>query len=256
PQQWSGVTSELHPNGDWIKDGLNLPSTIIGWSAFQMSSSNVRLDLSHTAGDGASPYCGSLSGGDWVGVRFPSLTVIPYTMGLVSSSALQPVVNDWGVINGGLCGSLNTGPFSAKYEAGTVSFQSISAYAAPGSGDFDATYHGIDIYVPWLDTHITGDGKLVSGGGKQASITFPTNTAPVTKTYGNISFTAKNLVFTQVQGLGWAVQTSTTYTFNAEGKKFATIPLTPFTFGMDGRAYLGNGGSSTDIPLSGSSTLG
>lgn len=256
PQQWSGVAAELHANGDWMKDGLNLPSTIIGWSAFQMLSSNVRLDLSHTAGDGASPYCGSLSGADWVGVRFPSLTVIPYTMGLVSSSALQPVVNDWGVINGGLCGSLSTGPFSATLDAGKVSFQSITAYAAPGQGDFKATYHGIDIYVPWLDTHITGDGSLTSGGGKQASIVFPTNTTPVTKTYGNISFTAKNLEFTQVQGLGWAVQTSTTYTFSAEGRKFATIPLTPFTFGMDGRAYLGNGNSSTDVPLSGASTLG
>lgn len=256
PQQWTGVTAELHPNGDWMKDGLNLPSTIIGWSAFQMSSNNVRLDLSHTAGDGASVYCGSLSGADWVGVRFPSLTVIPYTMGLVTSSALQPVVTDWGVISGGLCGSLSTGPFSAALDAGKVSFQSISAYAAPGAGDFNANYKGIDIYVPWLDTHITGDGKLVSGGGQHASITFPTNTAPVAKTYGNISFTAKNLVFTQVQGLGWAVQTSTNYTFSAEGKKFASVALTPFTFGMDGRAYLGNGGSSTDIPLSGSSTLG
>jgi hypothetical protein len=259
PPQWSGVTSELHSNGDWIKDGLTLPSTIIGWSAFQMSSNNVRLDLSHTAGDGASAYCGNLSGGDWVGVRFPSLTIVPYTMGLVSSSAFQLVVNDWGVVNGGLCGGLDTtqqGPFTAKLEAGTVTFQSIKAYAAPVSGDFKAFYKGVDIYVPWLDTHITGDGQLNSGGGQQSAITFPTNSAPVTKTYGNISFTAKNLQFTKVDGLGWAVQTSTTYTFNAEGKKLAAIPLTPFTFGMDGRAYLGNGGSSIDVPLQGASTLG
>lgn len=259
PPQWSGVTSELHSNGDWIKDGLNLPTTMIGWSAFQMSSSNVRLDLSHHAGDGASPYCGTGSGEDWVGVRFPSLTIIPYTMGLVSSSALQPVVNDWGVVNGGLCGSLSTGSngaFTARLDAGTVTFQSIDAYVAPGQGDFRATYKGIDIYVPWLDTHITGDGHLSSGGGKQASILFPTPASSVTKTYGNISFTAKNLEFTQVEGLGWAVQTSTAYTFSAEGKTFASIPLTPFTFGMDGRAYLGNGGSSTDVPLGGASTLG
>jgi len=32
-------------------------------------------------------------------------------------------------------------------------------------------------------------------------------------------------VFTQVQGHGWAVQTSTTYTFNAEGKAFTTIEM-------------------------------
>ena len=71
-----------------------------------MQSSAVRLDLSHHDGDAAGPLCGALSGGDWVGVRFPSLTVTPYTMGLVSTSALQPVVTDWGVIGSGLCGSL------------------------------------------------------------------------------------------------------------------------------------------------------
>ncbi|MGA2888564.1 MAG: IPT/TIG domain-containing protein [Terracidiphilus sp.] len=255
PQTWSGLTSELHANGDWIKNGLTLPSTMIGWSAFQMQSNNVRIDLSHNDGDAADPLCGGLSGGDWVGVRFPALTITPYTMGLVQSSALQPVVTDWGVVAGGLCGSLTTGPFHATYEDGTVGFQSLSATAAPGQGDFTATYHGMDIYVPWLDTHITGDGQLQSGGGNQATITFPSGAPSVTKTYGNIAFTAKNLQFTQVEGLGWAVKTSTTYTFNAKGKTFTAIPLTPFYFGMNGHAYLANGASSVDVPLGGSSTL-
>jgi hypothetical protein len=256
PQTWNGLTSELHANGDWMKDGLTLPSTIIGWSAFQMQSNNVRIDLSHNGGDAAGPLCGGLSGSDWVGVRFPTLTVVPYTMGLVSASALSPTVTDWGVIGGGLCGSLTTGQFHSNYEDGTVDFQKLVATAAPGQGDLTATYYGMDIYVPWLDTHIQGDAHLQSGGGQQASITFPTTTAPVTKTYGNVSFTAKNLVFTQVQGHGWAVQTSTTYTFNAEGKGFTTIPLTPFIFGMDGRAYLANNASSIDVPLGGSAKLG
>ena len=256
PQSWDGVTSELHANGDWVKEGLTLPSTIIGWSAFQMQSNNVRIDLSHHDGDAAGALCGGLSGGDWVGVRFPTLTLVPYTMGLVSASALEPTVNDWGVIGGGLCGSLTTGQFHSNYEDGTVDFQKLVATAAPGQGDLTATYYGMDIYVPWLDTHIKGDAHLQSGGGQQASITFPTITAPVTKTYGNVSFTAKNLVFTQVQGHGWAVQTSTTYTFNAEGKAFTTIPLTPFIFGMDGRAYLANSASSIDVPLGGSAKLG
>ena len=256
PQTWNGLTSELHANGDWMKDGLTLPSTIIGWSAFQMQSNNVRIDLSHHDGDAAGALCGGLSGGDWVGVRFPTLTVVPYTMGLVAASALQPTVTDWGVIGGGLCGSLTTGQFHSNYEDGTVDFQKLVATAAPGQGDLTATYYGMDIYVPWLDTHIKGDAHLQSGGGKQASITFPNSPAQVTKTYGNVSFTAKNLVFTQVQGHGWAVQTTTTYTFNAEGKTFTTIPLTPFIFGMDGRAYLANNASSIDVPLGGSAKLG
>ncbi len=256
PPAWNGVTAELHSNGDWIKDGLTLPTTLIGWSAFQMQSNSVRIDLSHTQGDAAGPLCGGLQGGDWVGVRFPSLTVIPYMpMGL--NSSFLPTVTDWGVVNGGLCGRLPpNGPFSAPYEAGKVSFATLDASVAPGHGDFSATYKGMDIYVPWLDTHITGDGHLQSGGGKEPSITFPAAPQSVTKTYGNISFTAKNLTITQVLGHGWAVQTSTTYTFASEGKTFATIPLAPFIFGMDGRAYLANGATSNDVSLGGSSTLG
>jgi len=110
PVSWNGVTAELHPNGDWMKDGLTLPSTLIGWSAFTMQSSAVRLDLSHHDGDAAAWPCNSLQGSDWVGVRFPSLAITPYTMDLVSSSALQPVVTGWGVIASGLCGTLSTGP--------------------------------------------------------------------------------------------------------------------------------------------------
>ena len=256
PVSWSGVASELHANGDWMKEGLTLPSTIIGWSAFQMQSNNVRIDLSHNAGDAGGPLCAGLSGADWVGVRFPSLTIVPYTMGLVSSSALAPTVTDWGVVGHSLCGSLTTGPFKAPYESGSVAFQKLVATAQPGQGDFSATYYGMDIYVPWLDTHITGDAHLQSGGGQQASITFPTGAPSVTKTYGNISFTASNLTFTQVLGHSWAVETSTTYKFSSEGKTFTTISLAPFYFGMDGRAYLANGATSIDVPLGGSSTLG
>ena len=259
PPQWTGVTAELHSNGDWIKDGLTMPRTIIGWSQFQMQSPQVRLDLSHSDGDNAGPLCAGLSGNgkDWVGVRFPQLTVIPYTLGLVSGTPLEFNPTDWAVVDGGLCGSVQTTkPFKAQLDNGTVSFQSISATATPGHGDFDAYYNGVDIYVPWLDTHITGSGKLITGGGQQAAITFQTNPQPVTKTYGNISFKASNLLFTQVQNIGWAVQSSTTFTFSTEGKKFAIVPLTPFTFGMDGRGYLGNGGTAQDVSLMGSSTLG
>ncbi len=257
PVSWNGVTSELHSNGDWIKEGLSMPETLIGWSGFQMQSNDVRIDLSHHDGDAAGPLCGGLSGGDWVGVRFPSLTLIPYTMGLVQSSSFQFNVNDWGIVGHNLCGHLLTPqPFTSALEDGTVSFASLEATATPGQGDFSATYHGMDIYVPWLDTHITGEGHLQSGGGKQATIAFPSGAPSVTKTYGNISFTANNLQFTQVQGLSWAVQTSTIYTFNAEGNTFATIPITPFYFGMNGHAYLTNEAGSIDVPLGGSSVLG
>ncbi len=146
--------------------------------------------------------CGTLSGGDWVGVRFPSLAITPYTMDLVSTSSLQPTVTDWGMAenqhSSGLCGSLSTGPFTASLGAGTISFASISATAFDGI--FTAQYKGMDVYVPWLDTHLKGDATLLSGGGKQASMTFPLTSPPVSKTYGNFAFTASNLQFTEGAG--------------------------------------------------------
>ena len=254
PVSWNGVTAELHANGDWIKNGLTLPTTLIGWSAFTMQSNSVRLDLSHHDGDAAnSSYCGPLSGNDWVGVRFPNLAVTPYTMNLVSTASLQPVVTDWGVTGGGLCGALTTGPFTASLGAGTVSFASINATAF--NGTFSAQYNGMDVHVPWLDTDLKGNAILQSGGGKQASITFPLNSSPVTKSYGNFGFTASNLTFMQQQNIGWVVQANTHFIFSAENKSFAAFDQV-FNFGMDGRGYFAQGAPTKDVSLGGSSHLG
>ncbi len=254
PVSWSGVTSELHANGDWMKDGLTLPSTLIGWSAFTMQSSSVRLDLSHHDGDAAGTLCGPLTGADWVGVRFPSLAITPYTMDLVSTSSLQPVVTNWGVVGSGLCGNLSTGPFTASLGAGSVSFASINATAF--NGTFNAQYNGMDIYVPWLAVHLKGNATLQSGGGKQASINFPFTVPPVTKTQGNFAFTANNLTFMKEQGIGWVVEANKLHmVFSAENKQFAAFDQV-FYFGMDGRGYFAQGSQAADIPLGGSSQLG
>jgi hypothetical protein len=254
PVSWSGVTAELHSNGDWMKDGLTLPTTLIGWSAFTMQSSSVRLDLSHHDGDAAGPICGPLTGSDWVGVRFPNLAITPYTMDLVSSSSLQPVVTNWGVVGSGLCGNLSTGPFSASLGAGSVSFASINATAF--NGTFNAQYNGMDIYVPWLAVHLKGNAVLQSGGGQQASINFPFTVPPVSKTQGNFAFTANNLTFMKEQGIGWVVEANKLHmVFSAENKQFSAFDQV-FYFGMDGRGYFAQGNQAADIPLGGSSQLG
>jgi hypothetical protein len=253
PVAWSGVQAELRANGDWIKDGLTLPKTLIGWSAFTMQSSSVRLDLSHHDGDAAGSLCGPLGGADWVGVRFPSLAITPYTMNLVSSSSLQPTVTDWGVTGSGLCGALNTGPFTAGLGKGSVSFQSINAAAS--NGNFTAQYNGMDVYVPWLVTHLKGNATLQSGGGKQANISFPLSSPSVTKSYGNFGFTASNLKFTEEQNVGWVVQANTHFVFSAQNKTFSAFDQI-VNFGMDGRGYFAQGNQAKDISLGGSSTLG
>jgi hypothetical protein len=260
PVSWNGVTAEITPAGDWIKDGLSMPSTLIGWSSFTMQSNSVRLDLSHHAGDAGGPLCGPLTGGDWVGVRFPSLAITPYTMNLVASGSLQPTVTDWGITGGGanegsgLCGNMTTNtPFTATLGSGTVSFASLNATAF--NGTFSATYKGMDIYVPWLDTHLKGDATLLSGGGKEAAISFPFTIPPISKTDGNLSFKADSLKFTQEQGIGWAVSSNTHFIFSTENKQFADFYRT-FYFGMDGRGYFANAASTQDISLGGSAHLG
>jgi hypothetical protein len=255
PVSWNGVMAELHANGDWIKDGLTLPTTLIGWSAFTMQSNSVRLDLSHHDGDAAGMLCGTFAKpADWVGVRFKSLAITPYTMDLVSGASLQPVVTDWGVVGDGLCGSLTTGPFTAHLGTGTVSFASINATAF--SGTFNAQYNNMDIYVPWLDTHLKGSATLQSGGGKQSGFTLTfNNPQSVTKTFGNFSFTAANIQFIEQQNLGWVAQANTTFNFSAGGALFASFTHL-FNFSMDGRCYFTQGAPSLDVSLGGSSHLG
>lgn len=254
PVQWNGVTAELKASGDWTKDGLALPTSLIGWSDFTMQTSSARVDLSHTAGDAPSePICGPLKAADWVGVRFPSLTITPYTFNLVSGNSIQQTVPDWGVVGNGLCGTLKTGQFSTQLGQGSVSFQSIVATAF--NGTFTANYNGMDIHVPWLNIDLTGNATLLSGGGNQANISFPLNTATpnVTRSFGNFSFTASGFKFLS-EPFGWAVQTNSTFTYAAGNVPFATYNQT-FFFGMDGRGYFQNGAQSADIPLGGSSHL-
>jgi len=264
PVGWSGLTAELHSSGDWIAKNLSMPLTLIGWSGFTMQSNNVTLDLSHHDGDAAGPLCGNLKAGDWVGVRFPTLTVNPYTMNLVSASSMQQVVTDWGITSGtgssggsGLCGAFTTQNFSATVGAGTVKFKSIQVQAF--GGNFSATYNGMDIHVPFLNTDLTANASLQSGGGKQAMITFPCSAVPnpcqtVTQTFNNIKITAKNLQFLD-SPLGWGVQADTHFAFSAENKPFAAFDH-PYFFGMDGRGYFPNGAQAVNLSLGGSSTLG
>ncbi len=251
PTQWNGVVAELHSNGDWSKDGLTLPTSLIGYSNFTMQSNVTRIDLSHNTGDAANYICGNLQGGDWVGVRFPSLTITPYTFDLVSGTSLQQIVQDWGIVGSGLCGSLSTKPYTAQLGLGTVHFDNLKATAF--SGTFTANYINMDIHVPWLNADLTGSATLLSGGGKQASISFPLTSPSVTKTFENFGFTASNLKFIS-EPFGWAVQTNTTFNFTGGNTQFATFNQI-FFFGMDGRGYFPQGALTKTISLGGSSHL-
>ena len=254
PQEWPNLTAPITADGDYYLDGQTLAESIIGWSSFHILSSDVRIDLSHSQGEVANAACGGGSASSWVGVHLGKAKVIPYTMELVSASDLTATVNDWAIVDGGICGNLDTGPFNAKVQQGTVHFDSLQAKAQGGT--FSAVYKGMKIHVPWLELDLTGDAKLQSGSGKQASLVFPGSQATVTKNYGNLVMKASNLVFGNEENVGWSVNTDTHFDLKAENKPFASFDVPGLFFAMNGRAYFAQGKTATDVSLSGKSTLG
>jgi hypothetical protein len=253
PQQWSGVSATLTSAGDWYAKGLTLPQSLLGWSAFTIQSNDVRLDLSLNDGDAPGSPCAGGGGSQWLGVRLGSAIIVPYTMDLVAPQQVQRTVQNWGFDGSGVCGTFNTGAFTATLEEGSVSFKSISATAQGGT--FNALYQGMDVHVPWLNTDLTGDAQLQSGGGKQASITFPLSGSAQPQHYTNVTLKASNLQFTKVQNVGWAVQADSEWDLAAENKPLAAIKTNMF-FGMDGRAYFKQGNPTQDVQLGGNSSLG
>jgi hypothetical protein len=263
---WPPVTAELKANGDWIHDGLTMDTTSIGWSAFIMTSSSVTLDLSHHDGDepAASKQCNGYNSysnaGDWVGVRFKSLAITPYTFGL--STSLQANPTDWSVIDNGLCGTLKIGAFDAAYEAGSIHFDSIT-FQAYNHTEI-ATYNNFKIHIPWLDADLTGSPVLQSGGSsnsKGPGFSFSSLTSSpstIAKNYGNFGFTARNFQFTFSSDIGdWVAQADTHFVFSAENKTFAGFDKR-FYFGMDGYGHFAEapGTTSANVSLSGSAQLG
>jgi len=256
PQEWKKVKAPLSAAGDWISPPQTLPDSLIGWSAFRIKSSSVRLDLSRSEGSGASSKCGGAGGAGWVGVHLGNATITPYTMDLVSAASLQPKVGDWGMSSSGLCGHLDTGPFSTQLGEGSLSFDAITADA--GGGSFSATYKGMKVHVPWLEIDLKGDAQLQSGGGKEAAISFPlTASGNPSKNYGPLTMKPKNPLFTREENVGWAVQTDTDFDFRTDNKAFASdVPVSGLFFGMDGRAYFAKGKLTQDVALGGKSVLG
>lgn len=251
--KWSGVAKTLTSAGDWYATGLTLPESILGYTNFTIQSNDVRLDLSLDDGDAPGGLCSGGSGKQWLGVRFGSATIVPYTMGLVGSSAMAQTKQNWAIDQYSVCGSLHAGQFTAQVDAGTVSFQSIDFTAQ--NGTFQAIYHGMDVHVPWLNVDMTGDPQLLSGGGKLSSMTFPLNGTAQPLRYPNVTLKTSNLQFTTIHGGPWAAQADTEWDLSAENRPFAQIKTNMF-FGMDGRAYFKDANPSEDVTLGGTSSLG
>jgi hypothetical protein len=226
----------------------------IGRSGFRIKS-KVVIDLSAQHGWTANP---GGAGTEWAGLHFGKAKIVPNLFGLAEESFHTQEVNDWGVVGNSLVGKVVFAePFSKLVGEGEIRFASIHAEAK--QGDFDASYKNMDVTVPWLTTHMKGDGLLISGeAGKEAYLDFRGLAAnDVTKSYGPVSLTARGLIFGSYEGIGWGVWTeSTVFSFKAENVSFAKDVTVPgLIFGMDGNPHL-VGADGTDLSLGGKSSLG
>jgi len=180
--EWSH--SRDHSCGRRIKDGLSMPSALIGGvpsHAIQLRATRPH----HHAGD-ARPMCGPLTAATgWACVPTLAITV---HHDLVASGSLQPTVPDWvspaeDQRGSGLCGALTTNtPFTATW-FGYVSF---APSTQPFQRHFSATYRAGHLRA-MVDTHSRATRRALRAVKKQHLIPF---NIPPSRRLTHLSFKA------------------------------------------------------------------
>lgn len=241
------ATAALSPHGDWYADGLSLPKLGVYDSGFTLNPTSVLLDLSATRGSA----CGAGAKG-WMGFAFgDGARLQAFTFHLKKTQ--QQDVSGWGIDASGWCGQAKFASYHSDIEKGSIRWDGVDAHA--GGGAFSATYHGVRVHVPWLDTELTGgDQRLLSGkgsGGEERALNLHGD-APQRR-FGPVTLDADDLQFTALKDAGPAVRAGTTlFGFTADGHVFARDVAVPnLYFGMDGKAYFDASGGSTHVTLSG-----
>lgn len=223
--EWKNINSILSSEGDWFWEGNYSQEISIGASGFRLKLNNIKIDLSSKEGEGIGPFCANDNSALWAGINFGNVIVIPYTFELNSTKNLpyEKSSNNWGVVSDGLCGKVEFPSFYSTYKKGSISFDKLEAETK--SGNFKATYKNMDIEVPWLDIHMKGDAKYVPASGSELShidlTGLVSNKTSVTKSYKNVSFTAKNFKFGSLIGVGWATKADVFFNFKTKGVFFA-----------------------------------
>jgi hypothetical protein len=265
PPGWSGLEETITPQGDWHAEHQTLAPSLIYWSAFQIKSDDVTIDLDHNYGSAADELCGGESGKGWVGIHLGGKArgiqvqkssakspakIIPYSLNLLE---FEFDANNWGIVNSGICGEANyPNGFKKTIGEGWVSVDSITAHAEKGT--FEASLLGFKVYVPWLDVEVDGgDAKITSGGGKAAQLAFippkcDPSKGPVSpncivppKDYGNVVMKPTIVGFMSTKDAGWGIMTNTDFEFSDGGVPFTAIKVNKLFFDMFGRASFENG---------------
>ncbi|WP_281951849.1 CARDB domain-containing protein [Nitrosophilus kaiyonis] len=254
--EWKKLTSRVDENGNWHYELSQNREFSIGWSGFRLKTSKIYLDFDKNWGRGVSNECSQFIEKEWTGVHLTDATIFPNTFDLVQSGYTKNV-NNWGISGNGLCGKVQFGHFSTNIKKGSISFQSIEAEAK--NGNFYATYKNMDVYVPWLDTHLKGDAKLVDGANSnEPSIDFKgLSSSDIEKDYGVIHLKASDLVFGSYKDIGWGVWSNTYFSLSTKTKKIVNeAPVNGLVYGFDARAYITGESNTKTVSISGKAEFG
>ena len=252
---WKSVAATLSPQGDWISGALPMPGLLVYDSGFSLTAASVTLDLSQS--DGAAPdttMCVGAGGRNWIGVLLNGAKLTAFNFALQHPPTAD--LNGWAIDGYGLCGQASFGSGTFSVDQGTLGWTRIAAQATGGA--FSATYSGLTVHVPWLNTDFTSSqgttllkaGKGVAQGGIWLNLDSPSK---VKLSEGPITLTANNLSFGSVPSAGgWAVRSDTRFDFSSQQGQFASgVVLNGFDYGMNGAGTFADGSSSRHINLSG-----
>ena len=252
---WKGVQAALTPKGDWISGPLPVPQLLVYDSGFLLAAQSATLDLSQSQGQAAdTAYCIGQGGAGWMGVLLNQAQLTAFSFDLKNPLAIP--VNGWGIDGYGLCGQAQFPARTFPIDQGSLSWSSVSAQAANGS--FKASYSGLNVRVPWLNTTFSSSQatqQLTAGAGAgQGGITLKLDTpAKVTLNEGPITLTATHLSFGSEKAAGgWTVRSDTSFSFASQQGQFASnVLLHGFDYAMSGAAAFEDGTSSRHLNLGG-----
>jgi hypothetical protein len=252
---WKNVAATLSPQGDWISGELPMPGLLVYDSGFSLTATSVTIDLSKS--DGTAPdttMCVGAGGRNWIGVLLNGAKLTAFNFALQRPPTTD--VSGWALDGYGLCGQASFGSGTFPVDQGTLGWTKVAAQATGGT--FSATYSGLKVHVPWLNTDFTSSqgttllkaGRGVAQGGIWLNLNSPSK---VKLAEGPITLTASNLSFGSVPSAGgWAVRSDTRFDFSSQQGQFASgIVLNGFDYGMNGAGTFADGASSRHINLSG-----
>ncbi|MFZ1098721.1 MAG: hypothetical protein WAN26_04870 [Steroidobacteraceae bacterium] len=252
---WKAVKATLTPKGDWISGALPIPQLLVYDSGFLLTAQSATLDLSQSQGQAANTaYCIGQGGANWMGVLLNQAQLTAFSFDLKNPLAVS--INGWGIDSYGLCGQAQFPAKTFPVDQGSLSWSSVTAQASNGS--FNASYSGLNVRVPWLNTTFSSSQatqQLTAGAGAgQGGIMLKLDTpSKVTLNEGPITLTATHLSFgSQKAAGGWTVRSDTSFNFASQQGQFASnVMLHGFDYAMSGAAAFEDGTSSRHLDLGG-----